>query len=187
MKAVKYLLLMFLCSNCAGSMVDDAYTQESYNNLLRVIASKNFEILVDRAEPRMTNALTQVLSNSVLIPGSTPSNIYLNGYNSLKIKGDSIKADLPFFGERFFGGKPGGISQNIAIENIPQKYIVKKNDKEHLVEIQFNINDKVHSNELYEVSITVYPNKTSVIFIQSSVRSLIKYSGELKIFENPME
>jgi hypothetical protein len=187
MKLIWVLILCISILNCANSKVNTQKKQEAYNNLISVVESKYFEIMLNRAEPQISNALIQVLNSNTLPPGSTPSNIFLNGYYSLKIIGDTIRTDLPYYGERFFGVSPGSNSEGIIFNDIPKNYMVKTNQKKRSVEIMFRISDSNLKNEWYDVLITVYSNFSGTIFIQSANRSLIKYSGEFKVLENSIE
>lgn len=187
MKLIWILILCISVLNCANSKVNTQNNQDAYYHLISFVESKNFEIVLNRAEPQMSNALIQVLNSNMSPPGSTPSNIFLNGYYSLKIVGDTIKTYLPYYGERFFGVSPGSNSEGIIFNGIPNNYKIKTNQKKQSVEIMFSISDKNQKNEWYDVLITAYSNLSSTIFIQSSNRSFIKYSGEFKVLENSIE
>lgn len=185
MKFAVYIMTFVLLASCGSSI--KTYTEQEqkvYKNLQNLVASKNFEIIAHTAKPMMSNALTQVLNANLLPPGNTPSHINIIGAaNILRIKGDTIQGDLPFYGEQFFGGNLGSTNQGISFKGVPDDYKVTMNDSKHSVDISFKIKDQYRGNERYEINITLFPNKTSSMNVQSTTRSSIQFSGNVKALE----
>lgn len=178
MKYSIYIGLFFILIACSSSKTFTAQEDQSYQNLQDFVASKNIEILSYIARPMATNAFMQVANSNILGPGNSASNINIAGNaNRLRIMGDSIQAYLPFFGEQNFGGTPGSNHQGIEFNDIPDNLQMINNDDKHAVEIFFNIEDQYRGNERYNVFITLFPNKSSVIRVQSTNRSSIEFTG----------
>ncbi|MGF1555152.1 DUF4251 domain-containing protein [Paucihalobacter sp.] len=182
MKYAVYIITFVLLSGCSSSI--KTYTEQEqkvYENLQNLVASKNFEIVAHTAMPMMGNALAQVLNSNLLPPGNTSSRISIIGTaNSLRIKGDTIKGYLPFYGEQFSGGNPARNNHGISFNDVPEDYKVTMSDAKHLVDISFKIKDEYRGNERYDINITLFPSNTSFMSVQSSTRSSIQFSGNLK-------
>lgn len=173
-----------MLAGCSSSKIFTEQEQKAYENLQNLVASKNLEIVAHTAKPMMSNALTQVLNTNLLPPGNTAARINIIGTsNSLRIKGDTIQGYLPFYGEQFSGGNPGSNNQGISFKDVPKDYKVTMNDSKHSVDIIFKIKDEYRGNERYEIYITLFPNNTSTINVQSTTRSNIQFSGNVKALE----
>jgi hypothetical protein len=126
----------------------------------------------------------QQLSNAGLFPqGSTAGNIDISSTsNYLKMENDSVKAELPFYGERQFGGGYNN-SEGIAFEGVPNDLQIEKGKKD-AYDIHFNIMDKNSSAESYQVYIKLFPNLTSIITVNSNQRYSIQYRGKINKISN---
>ena len=94
-------VLFFSCGT--GSKTAIAKSQET--KLDSLIAAKNFIIRCDWALPMMTNSMNSLFNSGLFPPGSATNQINLIGNaNYLKVVGDSVAAELPYFGERQMGG-----------------------------------------------------------------------------------
>lgn len=145
-----------------------------------LVASKKFKFTGVSASPMVTQSLTAVANSGLIPPGSSISRIDLNGTNNyLKIKGDSVSANLPFFGERQFGGGYGA-STGIEFDGIPNNYEQLFNADKQKYTISFQIAD---TSDLYNVHIDVYPNKSSVVSVNMANRNAIQYNGNINSIE----
>lgn len=181
MKFVFYIILGLLICSCGNSRSYSEQDQQAYQNLTNLVASKQFEIVSHTARPMPTMAFTQVANTNILGPGNTAANINIIGTtNSLRIVADTVSAYLPYYGEQNFAAMPGNNHQGIEFKSMPENYVVSNNDDKHKVEIQFRIQDQYRGNERYNVFITLFPNHTSNIRIQSSTRTPIEFSGSVK-------
>lgn len=166
---------------CSNSKTYTAQENTAFKNLQDLVASKYFEIESHTARPMASTAMMQVANSNILGPGNSATNINLVGNaNSLKVMGDTIKGYLPFFGEQFFGANPGGNNNGIEFNDVPEDYQVKLNESKHTVEISFKIKDEFRSNERYIINLTLFPNNTSIMNVQSVSRSNIEFLGNLK-------
>src|SRR5690606_17017194 len=70
-----------------------------------LLASREFRIVNQWALPTMSSSMMKLSASGILGPGNSGQRIDLSGNgNYLEIKGDSVRAFLPFFGERQMGG-----------------------------------------------------------------------------------
>ena len=134
--------------------------------------------------PLTTNSLNQISNAGLLPPGSVANRINLIGNaNYLRIKGDSISAFLPYFGERQLAGGYNNNNVGIQFNGIPKEYSVTKDEKKQQHNIRFNINN---NTENFQVYITVFPNMTATMNINSSHRFAISYSGFVSSIEKEL-
>ena len=98
------------------------------------------------------------------------------------MKGDTITAHLPYYGERYMGG---GYNNKLAIEfdDIPDRKEITWNEKKQRAEMRFSIQQK-DDNENYNIFIMIFSNNTTRIDINSSERSFITYEGYIKPLES---
>jgi hypothetical protein len=147
-----------------------------------MMENKTFQIASSWAQPQVTLAMQQLGNAGMLPQGSTVGNIDISSTsNYLKMENNSVKAKLPFYGERQFGGGYNN-NEGIAFEGIPNNLQIEKAKKE-AYDIRFNIRDKNSSAESYQVYIKLFPNLTSTITVNSNQRYSIQYRGRV----NPLE
>ncbi|TDT45363.1 uncharacterized protein DUF4251 [Maribacter spongiicola] len=160
-------------SGCSSSKNVISDTHAIHN----LVASKQIEFIATSANPTVTQSLNAVANSGLIPPGSTISRIDLMGTgNYLKIFGDSVSANLPYYGERQFGGGYGaapGIEFNGLPENYTQTFI---SDKQKYA-ISFQVS---HKSDRYIVYIDIYPNTSSVVSINMANRNAIQYNGNVK-------
>ena len=175
MKKITILSIMILVLVSCGS--SDLKSARDINKILdEMMANKAFQIASSWAEPQVTLAMQQ-LDNAGLFPaGSTAGHIDISStVNYLKMENDSVRAYLPFYGERQFGGGYNN-SEGIAFEGIPNDLQIEKGKKD-AYDIRFNIRDKNSSVERYQVYIKLFPNLTTAITVNSNQRYSIRYKG----------
>ncbi len=176
---ILFLLGTFLLLSC-GSASKVSYTQEQLTSFTNFLDAKSYRFLADTANPTMTNGVSAVANSGLWPPGGTFSNILLQGSNNyMTVKGDSIMADLPYFGERQMGGGYGN-NTGITFKGIPSRYKEEFDVSKNEMQIVFTITDKV---ETYQVTLNAFPNKKATLIINSSQRFPIRYLGELKELE----
>ncbi len=185
---VIFSVLMVLCFSCGSNKEFSAQDHQAYQELQELVASKSFEIVSTSAMPRASVAFSKVANSNILGPGNNAGHIDIsaNG-NIVVVKGDSIRGNLPFFGERNFGGSYGSNHTGIEFNGIPKNYKVTQNNKKHTIEITFNISDEYQRNERYDMTITLYPNYKSNIRVQSTSRSSIEFSGRVSRLQTDKE
>lgn len=176
MARISIILLVLFLVGCSGSK--NLMTNEESNELETIIAKGNFAFEADWAFPRVTNSLVQLSNAGILAPGNSAGRISLLGNaNFITFKNDSIHAYLPFFGERQLSG---GYNNDLSIkfEEGAEELTYEPNKKNTSFELKFSGSDHT---EKYRVFLTIFPNKTASVFITSSHRSPISYSGLISV------
>ncbi|MFN2262461.1 MAG: DUF4251 domain-containing protein [Psychroflexus sp.] len=168
-------LFSLLILACAGSK--QTVSEEEQEKLKELIQDKSFEIISDHARPTSTMSTNYLAQRGLLPFGSTGGRINLIGNsNYLRFDGDSVSADLPYFGERQIGGGYNS-DQSIQFEGEPEDLVIEKNEKKNFYNIEFSISKQTES---YQVSVKIYPNFNADIYVNSSQRLGISYEGKAK-------
>lgn len=142
------------------------------------MSTEHFEIRSDWALPLATNSLNSIANAGLLPPGSSAGQISLIGNaNYVKVVGDSLSVYLPYFGERQMGGGYDSDGAGIEFEGVPEKMEITKNEEKQRYDIRFEFEDDA---ENFTVSLSLFPNLTSTISVNSSQRFPIRYSGAVK-------
>lgn len=176
-KGILVFLIGMVLANC-GSSSKTISSDGNSADLEQLISSKSFEIQMDWATPMASASLNSIANAGLLNQGNNASRISLIGNaNFLKVKGDTVSAFLPYYGERQMGGGYNNDGSGIKFEGVPRNYKVSKNDKHNRHEIHFDINEK---SESFNVVVTLFPNMSSSVNISSSQRSPIGYQGKVK-------
>lgn len=164
---------LFLCCRTGNK----ESTIQGNAKLKDMIENKSFEIISKRAHPIMTSAMQQLGNAGLFVNGSTAGSIDISTHsNILWMKNDSVKANLPFYGERQFGGGYNNAS-GIEFEGIPKNLRINKVKAAY--NIHFEIHDANSNIENYQVHIKLSPNLTSTITVRSSSRSSIQFTGNV--------
>jgi len=146
--------------------------------LLNIVNSNQFEVIADWMKPMPTQGLNSVANAGLLPIGSTLANIQINGSNNfVRVKGDSVSANLPFYGERRFGGGYN-TDTGIVFNGIPENYV--KKEIKNKIEVSFTISEHQDS---FDVSMTLFPNNNANIAINSTNRNFISYTGHITVLE----
>ena len=164
-----FTLLVFGCGTTQKIVAPNA-------ELDAMVDQKSFRIDAEWVRPLVTNSLSQVASSGLLPPGNTAAQINIAGNGSyFKMEGDSVTADLPYFGERQMGGGYNNRT-GIAFEGAPQDLKIVKNEEKQTYEVDFNIRKE---SEVYRVKIWLFHQSRATILINSSQRFSIRYDGRL--------
>lgn len=179
LKDIKFrvTILALVLFSCVTSKKTNTASSDLLNN---IVAEKSFDIKLQFAQPRTTSSYNKVANAGLLPPGSSAGQVNITGNTSyFKVKNDSVFAHLPYFGERFMGSGYGNGDGSIEFEGIA-KNIEIINNKTGSYNMNFSINDKKNTTENYNVFVKLYNNQNASIIINSSQRSGIRYSGNLK-------
>lgn len=149
----------------------------------KLVTEKNFRITSDWASPTANSSLNAIANSGLLGAGNTAGNINLMGNtNFLKIKGDSIQADLPYYGERQMGGSYSSNDSGIKFNAIPTTFKSTKNENTLVHTISFQISGD--TNEHYNITLSLSPNWTTEIMVSSSQRTSIRFRGTISEIAN---
>lgn len=179
MKMYKTLVIIGLTLLLLGCVASQK-TYETNTALDEMMSQKHFEITAKFAQPMVTRALSQVALSGLIAPGSNINQIDLNGSGYfLRIQGDSVSANLAYYGERQMGG---GYNNNagIVFKGVSENIEIVKDEVKQNYTIKFSINDKT---ENFMVNVTAGTNMNGTINITSSHRSRIGYTGYVKALE----
>jgi len=170
------LILFWSCGSTKNEMSDN--TKEQQLNLLKeLIDSRSYKFMAETAHPMQTYDVMQITNALLRNTGNTAGRISLLGNGDyLTIKGDTVKAELAYFGERRMGFSIDPRDNGIHFEGKPSKYEVKENTKKKTLNIEFETGSKT---EQYNVVMRVYPSKHATVYISSINRTSIRYDGEI--------
>ncbi len=176
MKFLCSMLVLFLLIGCTSSR-SASEKEIELAKLTDLITSKNFEIIPTAISPMLSRGMMAVSNSGLLLPGNSAGRIDISGSASfLKVAGDTVSANLPYFGERQMGG---GYNSSTGVEfgGVPKEYVVSKNAKKNYYSIRFSISEK---SENYQVFLNLFPDLSGTITINSSQRNTITYQGNIK-------
>ncbi len=173
------LLLFFALSVICSCKSSKTMINESHP-VHALVASKRIEFTAKSANPMVTQSLTAIANSGLIAPGNTVSRIDLNGNgNFLRIHGDSVTANLPYYGERQFGGGYGDAS-GIEFDGLPDNYVQDFDAIKQKYTIRFQINDL---SDNYTVYIDIYPNMSGLVSVNMANRNTIQYNGRIGTIE----
>lgn len=152
----------------ANSTLDDMMEQES------------FKIAVRAVEPQVTAALAQIAGSGLLQPGNTVSRIDVTGAGYfIKLDGQNVSANLPYYGERQMGGGYGS-DDGIKFNTTAKDLLITKNEEKHSYVVTFSVDN---SSESYFFTIDVGSSLSSTARVRSSHRNRIRFTGSVKELE----
>ncbi|RDY61508.1 DUF4251 domain-containing protein [Flagellimonas nanhaiensis] len=170
------VLIMVLAVGCASNPKHKS-TPDQIENLNALVMGKSFEINANWARPMATRTMNAIGNAGLIPPGSTLNRIDITGTASyLRVLGDSVKAQLPYYGERQMGGVYNLNKIGIQFEGIPEDFSIISDSKSEAQIMDFSITE---DGESFRVTALLYPSLSSTITIVSSHRNTIWYSGYL--------
>ncbi|MFV0540253.1 MAG: DUF4251 domain-containing protein [Aestuariibaculum sp.] len=179
MKHLLLLLLLIVLVSCGTSK--NTTTQAEIDALSSLILGKAFNIESDWAYPQATMAMQQV--SGLLGPGNNAGSINLTtNSNFLKIKGDSVYSYLPYYGERQMNVGYGGTDSSIEFKGLMENYS-ERTGKNQSVIIAFDAQNSSNA-ENFTVTITLWPNLNSQIYLNSISRNSIQYIGRVEVLKD---
>ncbi|MBO0323176.1 DUF4251 domain-containing protein [Muricauda sp. CAU 1633] len=172
-------ILIVAAMGCGGTKT--TASAEEIEALDNLVANRSFEIQARWARPMPSQALNSI-SNAQLLPnGSNASRIDITGNASyLRLVGDQVEADLPYYGERQMSGGYDPQRTGIQFEGPPENLQIERNSKTMGYTMRFNINNGIES---FQVVAQLMPSRASSFSIVSSHRTQIRYEGTLSEFE----
>jgi hypothetical protein len=166
------------CQSAQNAVADPIKEKQ----LKEMVESKEFRILANTASPIATAEMNQL--SSLLVQGSTPNRILLTGgQDYFVMSGDSISADLPYYGVRQLGGeynqKRGGIVFDGAYKSFKSEYNEKKG--------MYTLKYRIYSNkESFNVVVKIFTNLKVEMYVNTSHRTAINYSGVVSTTEKEL-
>ncbi len=177
-KKVRKIRKKGLYGLCVVLMMGCAAQRSAATNieLDQAMAERAVEMKAQFAHPLVTRAMSQIGNSGLLPQGSTIGQINIaETTNFFRIHGDSVTADLPYYGERQMGG---GYANKDGIEfaGVPENLEIRQDSITKGYTITFGIDGKT---ENFRVNAQVQPNLRSQLRINSTHRTAIRYSGTL--------
>lgn len=180
MKKLSILITIITCivlTACSATK-KAKYSEAQLKDFKALVEARNFEFEARWANPMGTQSMNAIANAGLLAPGSTVNRIDLIGTASIfMVKGDSVIADLPYYGERQMGGAYNPNDIGIKFKGVPEKFELNFNEKKQAYEMQFNINN---GTEAFNVNGVLFPNKRAMLFINTSQRLTIQYQGDFE-------
>ncbi|WP_255610449.1 DUF4251 domain-containing protein [Robertkochia aurantiaca] len=150
--------------------------------LHELVESMNFEIRANYAAPLPSQGFQAAVNSGLLWPGNTASRINIQGTpNYLIMKGDSVKADLPYFGERQMSAPYGARDIGITFDGPARDLEVSFDKDKERYNISFSASKKTES---YKINLILFPNLNASVWVNSSQRFSIGYQGNVKQIES---
>lgn len=166
-------VLMLLVVSCKSSKAKFSPQEEKQFDDL--VASQEFTIESDWAYPQVTNAMSQVLNSRLMWPNNNAAAINLFGNaNFLTIKNDSVFSYLPYFGERQMQVGYGGTNDSaIQFNGLMEDFKIEEGKYNSKI-LSFTAKS---NSENFNVTIRLFPNLKSEMFLRGASRFFIRYTG----------
>lgn len=178
LKIGAYLLLLVSVACASGK---DKATPEEIAAFDKMISDQRFEIRPSWAQPMASQGLNSIANAGLLPLGSTASRIDITGIGAyFRMVGDSVEADLPFYGERQMGGFYDQDKAGIKFKGIPKNLSFTPNKKGDGQTMRFQISQ---DSENFQVFAQLYPNGKGRLTVSSTHRTNIWYQGNLSEYE----
>lgn len=146
------------------------------------VDTKNYEIVSNSAQPLVSNELNQLDAIGLLGVGNSAGRISLVGNsNFLRMKNDTISANLPYYGTLHFGGYADSDGGGIVFKGMPKNYKTSYDAIRRKTNIIF---DMSNGTENFNVFLTVFDNETTSMSINSSKRNSISFEGNISSLDN---
>ncbi len=177
-RGLSALLFIAILSVGCGSTSSVKEDSNKIQFLTKTVEEGHYEITSSWAFPLMTQGLNSLANSGLFMPGSNANRIDLMGnINHLTVKGDSVSVSLPYFGERRMGGGYGNDDNGISFNGIPDTYYIEWDKKKNRYEVKMEVRQKT---ETLQFIITVFPSLKADINVNSTHRTSIRYSGDLR-------
>lgn len=162
-------MMLFGCGSSKQPVVTNAA-------LDAMMEQETFQIMVTSAEPQVTSAMAKVASSGMMGAGNTVSRIDLTGQGYfIKLEGEKVSANLPYYGERQMGGGIGS-DAGITFDTTASDVKITKDEEKKSYDVTFNVRN---SSESFSFTIAISAGLSSSTSVTSSQRNLIRYSGKV--------
>jgi len=174
------VVLVFAFVGCQSTQNAVVVDTAKAKQLKEWIDNKELKVYANTASPIATAEMAQL--SFLFIPGSTPNRIMLTGGQDYFImSGDSISADLPYYGVRQLGGDYNEKRGGVKFDGAYKSYKVDYNEKKGMYTLRYRI---AANRESFNVVVKVFVNWRAEIYINTSHRTAINYEGVVKPADN---
>lgn len=166
--------IALLFSSCGSQKVN--YTAAEKAQLEEMVNANAFRLKAQWANPLATRSVNALASSGFLPPGSNPNRIDIIGTAAfLEVTTDSVRAQLPYYGERQFGNTYNPADVGIQFNGVPKDFKLEYDEKKDSYYFAFDIINDL--GEGFNVNGTLFPNLRTTFYINSTERLTIGYSG----------
>lgn len=182
MRQTKYISIVMIISilfwSCGSTYDSAGNSRESQLNELReLLDTKSFKFIAETAHPMQTYAVTQVTNALLRNTGNTSGTIFLTGRGDyLKVMGDTITAELSYFGELRMVSSIDPRDSGINFTGELSNFSIKESKKKKKLNVEFDVKTKI---DKYNIIMQLYPSQRANIVVNSSNRTSIRYEGEI--------
>lgn len=165
----------------AGCGTSRTLSDADWQQMEATVTQRDFKFEGRWAEPLQTGSLTQVTNAGLVPPGSSVNRIDLTGTaNYLKMQGDEVQMQLPYFGERQVN-QTYGRAEGMEFEGTATDIRTRRDEKKNYYDLDFNLKKQT---ELLQCNLRLYANNRALLTIYSNQRHMIRYEGLIQN-ENP--
>lgn len=183
MKQYNYIWILILSLvviwSCGSTKYDSVGNSREgqLNELKELLVTKSFKFNAETAHPMQTYAVAQVTNTLLRNTGNTAGTIFLTGRGDyIKVKGDSIKAELSYFGELRMVSSIDPRDSGINFEGKALSFTTTEHKKKKSLNFEFDVKTKT---DIYNVIMQIYPSQRANIVVNSSNRTSIRYGGKI--------
>ena len=172
------LFLLLFAASCKTAKAP--LSDQEWERLERIVTDRNFEFEAQWAEPLPDQSINALSGAGMLPPGSSPNRINLIGNpNYFVMKGDSVRTQLPYWGERQTV-QTYGRAEGINFEGQAENIRMSRNDSQNYYDLDFDLRNKL---ELLQCNLRFCSGQRALLTIQSNMRNQIRFDGTYKISE----
>jgi hypothetical protein len=169
-------LQLFAVLGCGGTK--EPLSARAWDQMENAVTNRDFQFRAQWAEPLQTGSMNQIANAGLIPPGSNVNRIDLTGTaNYLKMEGDRVEMQLPYYGERQIN-QTYGRAEGMEYEGTATDIRTIKNEKKNYYDLEFNLKNQT---ELLQCSLRVFSGMRTILTIYSSQRNMIRYTGEIKL------
>lgn len=172
-------VLLFLFASCGSA--DPSLRAEKAEQTKALVEHGDFEITLNWAHPLLTSEMSQLANSNLLPIDSRAGRINLTGSGSyIRKQGDSLDVYLPYYGTRQLAPVMGDNNVAIEFEGEPDNYELTHNEAKGRYDVSFSMKER---SERYNVNITITAGKRATVRVNSSQRTSIRYTGEVRVLK----
>ncbi|OZV68452.1 DUF4251 domain-containing protein [Winogradskyella aurantia] len=168
------------CSTTKTSM-DKQDQLNKLNNISNYIENKQFRFDAEQAFPLQTAAVSDFSNKYLNYTGNNAGRIRLESGYFLRVEGDSTNAVLPFIGEYRAANYNTASNGNISFNSTVKDYSYEVDTKKNSIQLKFAASK---GTESFDMFLEIFPNHFSTLYVSSSNRTQIRYTGHIKPLDN---
>lgn len=180
LRGLLLILALYSCGS-AKNNEDPIIEKQNLNTLEALIVSRNFKFNAEFSFPLQTNAVTNTSSILLNNTGNAAGRILLTKGSFLKMSKGVVESSLPYTGEIRTPSYANATNSNIEINSQAENYKYDMNTKKGLITLRFKAKQ---SNESFDITMDIQSDGFTTVFMSSSMRTQIRYTGKLQLEES---